>query len=314
MNNHRYLPLLGFLSLIIALGCHPGEEQSAIKGTYSLMAGESLLPLLEREAALFQQLYPEIKGSVVSSSTREAIVALLNDSVSVIAVDRPLNAEEQRFAHQTSRTVTLTDFAFDALAVLVHRDNPLPSLRVEHLQDILNRKVTRWDTPGRSGPGPSLRIVMTGPNSGVYELLSRHFFTLNQPLIPDKVVGSQREVFEALALDPGAIGIVSHSFHVQARRDSTLARTVHDVRVVPLVTGTGDSTNTSIPSQRSLYLKEYPLQFTVSLATVERRVGPAAGFATFITSVQGQKIVQEAGLLPVTIPVRLIELTQESIQ
>jgi phosphate transport system substrate-binding protein len=314
MMNNSYLAGFVVLSLAWHAACRPADEPSALRGTLTVMADESLVPLMEEETAQFGRLYPEIKASVLGSSTRGAIVSLLNDSVSAIVIDRPLNAEEQQVVRQASFTLSQTDFAIDGLSVLVHRDNPVASLEMKHLQEILDRKVTRWDARGRSWTDASVRIVTTGPNSGVFELLSKHFFSLTQPLIPDKVLNTQQDVVEALAQDPHAMGIISHSYYARARRDSALSRIFARVRVVPLVSKDSAGTVAVIPSQRSLYLKEYPLNFTVSLVSNERRVGPAAGLASFLTSLPGQKIVQDAGLLPVKVPVRPIQLTQEQLQ
>lgn len=313
MNNSLHTAIATLL-LILATGCRSQEEPSAMGGTFTVMADESLVPLLEQETAGFKRLYDDVDGSVSGSSTRGAIVALLNDSVSVIAIDRPLNEEELGVAQQAGLALTRTDFAFDGLCVIVHRDNTLPSLRIAQLQGILDRTISRWAALSRRAADAPVRVVLTGPNSGVYELVSTRFFPLKQPLIPDKVVTTQEAVLEAIRRDPGAIGIVSLSSYARAKRDSSLGRIVPYVRVVPLVVRIGDSTVVTAPHQRSLYLGEYPLRYTLSLVLVERGVGPAVGLATFITSMPGQKIVQEAGLLPIKVPVRPIELTQEQIQ
>jgi len=310
---NRGLTSILFLVLLLPLlGCRTTDEPTS--GSFSLLATEPLVSLLRQESAEFQRIYPEMKGSVAASSTREAIVALLNDSVRVIAVDRPLNREEEQVAREASIKLTTTTFAFDGLSVLVPSDNLVKSLSLHALNDILDRKVTFWDRGGHSIEGAPIRIVLTGPNTGVYELLSRHFFHLTRPLIPDKVAKDQSEVLEAVGRNVGAIGIVAHSFLAQARQDSALAGTLSRVRVIPLMPGERDSLPAVLPSQRSLYLGEYPLRISVSLVSTERRPGPAAGLAAFVMSMTGQKIVQDAGLLPAKVPVRTIDLTQDEIK
>jgi phosphate transport system substrate-binding protein len=63
------------------------------------------------------------------------------------------------------------------------------------------------------------------------------------------------------------------------------------------------------PYQAYIALKQYPLWRTVQITLREPRVGLGTGFASFVASDKGQRIVLKSGLVPATAPVRIIELT-----
>jgi phosphate transport system substrate-binding protein len=63
-----------------------------------------------------------------------------------------------------------------------------------------------------------------------------------------------------------------------------------------------------------VYLGYYPITTPVYIYSreVERDLGD--GFIAFVTSVAGQKVVQAGGLVPATMPVRLVQLTSRQVQ
>jgi phosphate transport system substrate-binding protein len=68
------------------------------------------------------------------------------------------------------------------------------------------------------------------------------------------------------------------------------------------------------PVQAYVYLGYYPISTPVYIYSreVERDLGD--GFIAFVTSVAGQKVVQAGGLVPATMPVRLVQLTSRQVQ
>ena len=62
------------------------------------------------------------------------------------------------------------------------------------------------------------------------------------------------------------------------------------------------------PSQETLVLKQYSLSRTLYIINCSSKVGLATGFATFLASERGQRIILKSGLLPDSIPAREINL------
>src|SRR5262249_34805045 len=102
---------------------------------------------------------------------------------------------------------------------------------------------------------------------------------------------SDSDMAARVSRDPGGIGFVS----LGGRKGSKALR---------LSTLTGLSYWK--PDPEAVYKGDYPL--TRFFTFYVRSAGPrlAAGFITYVTSFEGQKLVYESGLVPTSIPVRFV--------
>lgn len=287
------------------------QEETATRGNLTVCSTESHLALMEKEAAEFNSLYAEAHITVFGATTREAIVNLLNDSIRVIVTDRSLNAEEQGVAKKEKVGIEEIAIAKDALAVVVSSLNGMTAFTTDRLQDIFTRKVADWSQVEGSGLTGPIEIVMTGKNSGAYELMKDTFLNLTEDIPVTTVLGSQREVVAYAAGHPQAIGIVSYACY----RDPALAAEVSDSistgKVRALAFTGADSTGlvaTHRLHQANIYLDRYPLTYKVYLY-FRKSSYLAAGFSGFVAGPTGQKIILDWGLVPVTMPVRIVTLT-----
>lgn len=306
----RYCILFFF---IIALGCEQRTE-SPTRGRMEVMATESLAPLIQREAEEFHRLYPEADVSVFPASTREAIVHMLNDSIRLIITDRPLNDEERAIAKQYEVSFVETKIAQDALAVIVHTRNPMETVTLASLETILNGSALSWNRIPESHGTGRIELALTARNSGVYELLMNHFFHLNAPIVPNFISETQVGVFEYVASHPRAIGVIS----IAALNDTTREPRLRGFRASTRVLAVAGADSAGAKNfvklhQANVYRKKYPLHYPVYLYTTAASMNVAAGFSAFIASVPGQKIFLNAGLVPATMPVRLVQTTQEQL-
>lgn len=299
--------------ILAALGCSQQQQGSATRGTITLMATESLAPLIQREAEEFHRLYPEANVTVLSTSTRDAIVSLFNDSVKLVIVDRPLNTEEQEVAKKANLDVVRNRIAVDALAVIVNSRNNLEHTSLDTLENIFNRTLSTWNRISGSRTRGSIELVMTGRNSGAYELLMSHFFTFSKSVVPDYVAPTQAGVLRYTATHTNALGVVS-----LAALDTTgqpgLQELKSSVRVLAL-RGKDSVNNEGYMKlhQANVYRALYPLHYPVYVYTTASSASVAAGFSAFIASAPGQKIFLKSGLVPATMPVRLVQTTQEQL-
>ncbi len=306
----KYLACLFILLSIVACQRQQQKkEETPTSGQLTLCVSESHAALIQWEADKFDSLYPEAKISVIKATTREAIVNLLNDSVRAIIVDRALNAEEQKIAAEAELDLKQIRIAEDALALLVHRANAVESISQETFKAILTRKIVDWnELPESKLVGP-IALVLTGRNSGAYELLQKHFYNLPQELIPTIVPESQDHVLEYVGNHPEAIGVVSLACYKHPTTKQTSQDTTDKVRALAIA-GT-DSTGQPARfrlHQYNVYMGRYPMHYPVYYYFNTRRSTLAAGFGSFLSSGPGQNIITKWGLAPATQPVRFIQL------
>jgi phosphate transport system substrate-binding protein len=109
-------------------------------------------------------------------------------------------------------------------------------------------------------------------------------------------LATSREMVEWVAANRSAIGFVGMNW---------LTDRVKAVAVAP-----GTSNQFVDIHQASVYRGDYPLVTTIYAITTGGAYGLGSGFIAFLTSAPGQKIFLNAGLVPVTMPVKLIRIDQ----
>ena len=292
--------------LILLSGCAkrpPRDTSTETSGAATIPVSEELGRFVADEADEFDMLYPNARISLVPTTAREAIVDLLDEKVRTICIDRSFNDEEWGVTKKAGLTVVENRFAEDALAVIVHPSNRMDEIPFDVLKRIVASDIASWrGIPGSAMDAP-VELVLTGKNSGMYELLQRQFFHIAGDLTPGRIVGTQREIITYVAAHPAAIGFVS----VVPLRESH-----PPVRVVRVEsTDISDSRRFVGPNQMDIYHSLYPLHYSLYLYSVGDRAGVGSGFGTFTMSNTGQKIVQDYGLVPVKIPSRVIQINPE---
>lgn len=298
--------------VVISLGCPPQRTETPTSGTLTVHVTESLAVLIQREADEFQRLYPDAAITIVPVSTRDAIVHLLNDSITCIIVDRRLNEEEREVTEKYNISYVETKIAQDALAVIVNKKNPVQNISLSSLEHILAGKIKQWRSVPEARWAGTIDLVLTRRNSGAYELLATHFFQLNERPLVSIVAENQYDAFKAVAEGERAIGFIS-----LATLQDTLSRPevlqFREATRVLAVARHDTSRAFHKPHQANVYQELYPLHYPLYLYTTAGYASLASGFSAFITSIHGQKIIQNAGLVPATMPVRLVQTTQEPI-
>ncbi|RPI05637.1 MAG: hypothetical protein EHM64_05885 [Ignavibacteriae bacterium] len=289
------------LTLLLVGGCHKPEP--AISGYQLLLVAEPYLPLMQQEVDQFLSLYPNVRMQVRSSSTRGAIVSLLNDSVSTIVIDRPFNEEEKQVAQQASIRLVENKIADDGIAIIVHKQNPIPNMTAESVERIVTGTATEWRQVAESHRTGPVDFVLTGINSGIYELLQKKIFNVSKSLEPTTVMTSQRDVIQYVATHPDAVGFVAASI---------LKQGPVEVKVVPVLTKSANGeTKEYFAGQLELHESLYPFHYSLYLYNAEAKAAVGVGFSSLVLSQVGQKIFQESGLVPVSIPYRTIQLHAE---
>lgn len=283
-------------------------KESPTSGRLGVYVSDSHAALAAKEADLFCSLYNRAQITLYSASTRECLVHLINDSVRLVLTDRALNAEELRIINKDELEIDSIQVALDALALLVNRVNDLQALSMADLHAIIDQRLTSWQQlPGSGLTGP-IQLVTPGKNSGAYELLKYHFLRRSEDFIPAVMTAAQSEVVKYVASHSQALGIASLAC---VKEDSLKALTEEPDGMVRTLAFTGtDSTGAPVHirmHQANVYLKKYPLYYPLYVY-FNHKSQLAAGFCSFVASAPGQKIILNSGLVPTTMPIRLVQI------
>jgi phosphate transport system substrate-binding protein len=231
-------------------------------------------------------------------------VDFINDSVQVIVTARPFNNEEIGAIKDAKIEYREYNVALDGVAVILNRENPRQELRVSELDSILTGVMTAWGGDRLRNP---IKVAVCGINSSTNEIV-RTAIMHDKPFSPTATYfESSGEVLTFVRANRNAIGVVNISW----LRDFEGQITVAAIGGTPT---TGDSVARFYsPAQANIYRGFYPLSTKVFMYNreIQRTVG--LGFIAYVSSVPGQKVFQENGLVPATMPVRLVETTSKQV-
>lgn len=299
------------LVVLSVVGCTQRQGSDIRSGTLNVLVTESHLPLVQQLAADYQSSYPDAVITPSGTTTRSAIVDMVNDSVHCIVVDRRLNSEELAAAEGALLRVVETEVAHDGLAVIVHPQNKVPAISMDELASIVRGNTALWNSVPGSKLNGVVGLCLTGKNSGLYEMVARHFFKLDGEIPVAAVASKQRDIIEYVATHPEGIGIVSFTLWKDtARVDDKEWK--QRVRLLDFRTKDAQGVATTVRlSQQSVYDLIYPLTYSLFIYTSEKKPGTAQGFSAYVAGDVGQRVFLYAGLVPKTMPYRSIQLTQE---
>lgn len=291
------------LTAVLGPTCAREPGSTALtKGALVVAADEAIEPVMRREVAEFTSQYPQAAIDVRVMEAREAVAAFAADSVRVIAIARRMNEGERKALTDAKIWFEEYHVAQSAVAVIAHPLNPRKEIGVRELDSIFTGTRTAW--PGR-GTGREIEAVIGGLNSSTNETFRDSILEGRAFGLSATPVSSSADIIDRVARTPNAIGLVPLNWLQGAG----------DVAVMA-VGGPGFRPDTSLPAgkyfspaQAYLYLYYYPLSTPVYIYTREVTRDLNLGFIAFVSSPPGQKIFQEAGLVPKTMPVRLIQLS-----
>ena len=284
----RYDPMMKFklaALLLILLGiqaCKPKTNIPAYNDTFSsgdakFAADESFEPIVDAENYVFKALDPKANPKIVYKSENDVVNLLLQDSVRVVVISRNLDSNEVKVLKTRNLTPVTSKFALDAVTLIVNKASNDTLITVGEIKKMLN---------GQTKTG----------NTNNFKL--KNVFSLQ----------SSKDVIKYVSAHPDAIGFTG--FNWLDDPDADYANAVNNVKIM----GVSDedskkyATQYFKPSQVTLSEGQYPLSRYLYVINCTNRQGLGTGFATFLTSERGQKIILSSGLLPAIMPGREIQI------
>jgi phosphate transport system substrate-binding protein len=218
------------------------------------------------------------------------LAALVKGAVDVANASRDIKPSESELAAKnTGKTPKEFTVGFDALAVYVHKQNPLSEVTFEQLTDIFAEggKVTRWSELGVKIPGvtdDTIVRVSRQSSSGTYEFFREHALGNKDFRLGSRDLNGSKEVVELVGSTPTAIGYSGMGYATPAIKMLKVAKAKGETAVAPTVAGVHD--------------RSYPLARSLHVYTLGDPQGPVKAYVDWILSDAGQKVVEDSGYVP----------------
>jgi phosphate transport system substrate-binding protein len=171
--------------------------------------------------------------------------------------------------------------AWDALAVIVHKSNPINNLTSDQIRGIYSGQITNWHQLGLSN-APIHLFVRRGKISGVGYAIRQYIFKdSNKEFVtkPDYIVRSSGPLEQAIENDPYAIGITGVS---SARK--------RDVKIL--------SIDSKSPTYENVKDGKYVFYRPLYLVTNPGPSQQVKDFVAFAMSKEGRAVLRNNGTVP----------------
>lgn len=308
--------LIGAMTLGVLAACSrkpkDGLTDTYTSGVIEIAADESFQPIVQEEIDVFEGLFP-LAGIVPRYTTEvEAINLLLKDSVRLAIATRTLTKEEMNSFHSRKFYPREIKLAIDGLALIVNRQNPDSLISVRDIRRILTGEVQTWKEIYPASRLTGIRLVFDNKNSSTVRF-AVDSICQGKPLSTKEVkaLRTNQQVIDYVARTPDAIGVIGVNW-LGNRSDTTNLSFRDEIRVMSVsAEDVATPANSYKPYQAYLFYGQYPLARPIYVLLNDPRNALPWGFASFLTSDRGQRIILKSGLVPATQPVRVVQVKDE---
>jgi phosphate transport system substrate-binding protein len=280
-------------------------------GNVKIGCDESYKLLIQSEIDLFESIYQYAVITPEYGPEAQVVDQILRDSVRCIIISRELTENEKASLLSRQIIAKTTKIAFDGLAFVVNTGNPDSTLSYNQIADIFNGKIKNWSELEKSNKNDSLKVIFDHNGSGNPRYIRERFKIKGNFPSNCYAVNSNEEVIKFVENNPNALGVISCNW-ISDRDDTTSINFRKSIKVVG-VSDELDKDNTgpfTKPYQAYIADGSYPFCRDVYIINCETYAGLGTGFAAFIAGEKGQRVVLKSGLVPATMPVRLVQFSK----
>jgi len=284
--------LLG-LTALNACTSQTNAENPTSNGAYIENKGsDTMVNLALAWAEKYQSLHPDVQISVTGGGSGTGIAALINGTVDLANASRQIKPEELEQANASQGEVTEHVVARDAIAIIVHLDNPVSQLTLQQISDIYSGKINNWLEVG--GMDRPIVRLSRETNSGT------HVYFLEEVL---RMGDAENETLFALdtLLLPSSEGITKEiSYNLNAIGYDGLGYVTPEVKVLAVARDAQSAF--VLPSAETVNEVRYPIARDLYMYTSGTLTLELEAYLQWLLTAEAQQIVTDLGFVPVLIP------------
>ncbi len=288
------------------------QTTSGVSGNLSSVGSDTLANLMTLWAEDFKREYPNVNIQIQAAGSSTAPPALTERTANIGPMSREMKDNEiEAFESRYGYKPTAVPVAIDALAVYVHKDNPIAGMTLPQVDAVFSSNqrcgypsdVQSWGELGLTGPWQQRGMQLFGRNS----VSGTYGYFKDAALCDGDFKNNVNE-------QPGSASVVqSVSTSINGIGYSGIGYRTSSVRAVPIARREGDvfyeatpenSVAGNYPLARFLfvYVNKAP---NTPLPPLERE------FLKLVLSQSGQGVVLKDGYIP--LPARVVEGTMRSL-
>lgn len=288
----RAILLLVWLTLLL-VGCgRPGGGTAVSPSpqqTIQNKGSDTLVNVALAWAEAYRVVEPTVSIAVTGGGSGTGIASLINGTVDLANASRAMKDNEIAEARANGIEPVEHTVAIDALAIILHPDNPVSELTIDQLADIYTGRITNWAEVG--GNDADIVLLSRETNSGTHVYFLEEVVRRGDPNNKDifapqtLLMPSSVGITSEIRRNPNAIGYDGLGY-VDPAHEKIVA--IADTNAGPFV----------MPSVETAASGDYTLARDLYMYTSGNPTGVVGEFLAWITSPQGQAIVTQLGFVP----------------
>jgi phosphate transport system substrate-binding protein len=305
--NTMVLVYLAVAFAILVAGCGQKSEEtptsSSGKSVIQNAGSDTMVNLAQSWAEEYAAINSSVSVEVSGGGSGTGIAALINGTVDIANCSRLMKpGEVQRATTNTGMTPQKFVVGYDALAVYVHKDNPLNQISLGQLAEIYGEggKTTKWSQLGIKHPAcPNDEIIRVSrqSNSGTYHYFREAILGKKRDFkLGSRDLHGSKDVVELVGRTPCAIGYSGMGYATEH---------VKKLKIAKKAGATGYK-----PSVETALNGTYPIARPLYMYSLGEPTGEVKKYIEWIYSDFGQKIVETNGYVPLPQDERVMAKTQ----
>jgi len=274
---------------------------SGISGNLSSVGSDTLANLMTLWAEAFKKEYSNVNIQIQAAGSSTAPPALTQGTSNLGPMSRPMKDEEiQAFQAKFGYKPTAVPVAIDALAVFVHKDNPIKSMTMQQVDAVFsstrscgaNKDVSKWGDLGLSGEWAARDMQLYGRNSvsGTYGYFKEHALCKGDFKTGVNEQPGSASVVQSVSASLNGIGYSGIGYVTSSVKAVPLSK---KEGVEPVDANEANALSGKYPLSRALYIY-------VNKAPNKPLAPLEAEFLKMVLSKNGQEVVVKDGYIPMT--------------
>ena len=307
----KIVMLIAVLAAVITFnGCDYTVKKSvSTTGELTVGVDEGISPVVKEEASEFMRLNTEAKVNLQVKTTKEVIADLNNGTYKTIVVGRDLTKEEAEIFANNKIEIKKSSFARDGIGVIVNPKNLVTKLNYNELKRIFTGEQKEWnalDGDNKDVYQGKIKVFIARKNASIHDIFKDRVLAGAEFGPGDVICSTSTQMMQEIKSNENAIGFISMAWITVS--NDTLDESVKPLKIAAVDPNTGAIGNYVGLHQGYIANKTYPLFTDAFIFTTDFSMNLSVGFSSFMSSYDGQRIVLKSGLVPVTQPVKIIQL------
>ncbi|MFZ5819604.1 MAG: phosphate ABC transporter substrate-binding protein [Chloroflexota bacterium] len=292
MRRAALLPTLLLALFLVGVACASGAsaQVTAQETVYIENKGsDTIVNLALAWAERYQSAHEDVRISVTGGGSGTGIAALLNGTADIANASRQIKPEEVEAARSGGVEPVERVIARDAIAVIVHPQNPVSELTLRQVSDIYSGAIDNWAAVGGEDR-PIVRLsreASSGTHAYFLETALRLGEQGNTTLFSTDtlLLLSSQGIIAEVRDNPNAIGYDGLGYVPDDVKVIAIARAEGQAYVLPLASTVND--------------KSYPIARDLYMYTAGDPAGEVKDYLDWALSPEAQQIVADLGFVPV---------------